>query len=90
MKRQEEKLENNGYDLEGSDILLIDDDCYCDSLVGVTDDSRAVYDKDMMVEEYAKHYHCLLEEALEFIDYNVIRALPYYYEKAPIIFNKLY
>lgn len=58
MKRQEEKLENNGYDIEDSDILLIDDDAYCDSLVGVTDDSRAVYDKDTMIVEFAKHHDC--------------------------------
>lgn len=89
MKRQEEKLENNGYDLEEAEILLIDDDAYFDSLVGITDDYRAVYDMDTMVEEYAKAYNCSMEEALEFIEYNVIRALPYYYEKAPIIFNRL-
>ena len=89
MKRQEEKLIDNGYDLEEASILLIDDDAYCDSLVGITDDYRAVYDMDLMVEEYAKHYECPPEEALEFIEYNVIRALPYYYEKAPIIFNRL-
>ena len=89
MKRQEEKLENNGYVLEDEDILLVDDDAYYDSLVGVTDEGRAVYDKDVMVEEYSKHYSCSPEEALEYIDYNIIRALPYYYERAPIIFNRL-
>jgi len=89
LKRQESKLEDNGYVLEDEDILLIDDDAYCDSLVGVTDDRRAVYDKDTMVEEFAKYHNCSEEEALEFIDFNVIRALPYYYEKAPIVFNRL-
>ena len=90
MKRQEEKLEENGYDLEDADILLIDDDAYCKSLVGITDDNRAVYDKDMMVEEYSQHYQCSPEEALEYIEYNVVRALPYYYDKAPILYNTLY
>ena len=90
MKRQEEKLADNGYDLEESDILLIDDECYCDALVGITDDDRAVYDEDLMVEEFSKFHKCTPEEALEFIEYNVIRALPYYYEKAPIIFDRLY
>lgn len=89
LKRQEQKLEDNGYDLEDLDVLLIDDDCYCDSLVGLTDDNRAVYDEDMMVEEFAEYNKCSHEEALEFIEYNVLRALPYYYEKAPIIFRRL-
>lgn len=89
MKRQEEKLENNGYDLEECDILLIDDDCYCDSLVGITDDNRAVYDEDMMLEEFAEYNKCTMEEALDYIEYNVIRALPYYYDRAPIVFRRL-
>ena len=88
MKRQEQKLEDNGYVLEDDDILLIDDDAYCDSLVGVTDNGIAVYDKDIMVEEFAKHYNCSTEQALDYIEFNVVRALPYY-ENAPILFNKL-
>lgn len=90
MATQTDKLEENGYDLESYDILLIDDDAYYDSLVGVTDDSRAVYDMDIMVEEYSKHYNCTPEEALEYIEYNIIRALPYYHNSAPVIFNRLY
>ena len=90
MKRQEQKLEDNGYVLEDEDILLIDDDAYCDSLVGITDEGRAVYDKDKMAEEYAAAYKCSYEEAMEYIEYNVVRALPYYYERAPILFNRLF
>ena len=89
MKAQEEKLENNGYNLEEYDILLIDDECYNDSLVGVTNDERAVYDEDIMVEEFSKRYNCSPENALEYIEYNVIRALPYYKGKAPVIFRRL-
>lgn len=89
MKAQEEKLENNGYDLDDCDILLIDDEAYKDALVGVTSDMRAVYDEDIMVQEFAKYNNCSEEDALDFIEYNVIRSLPYYYDRAPIIFNRL-
>ena len=90
MKQQEQKLEDNGYNLEDEDILLIDDEAYNESLVGVTDDGQAVYDKDLMVEEFSKHHGCSQEDALEYIDYNIVRALPYFGEKAPILFNRLY
>ena len=93
MKRQEQKLEDNGYDLEDVEIMLVDDEAYYESLVGITDDERAVYDKDKMAEEYAAAYKCSYEEAMEYIEYNIVRALPYYENdspKGPILFNKLF
>jgi len=88
MNRQQEKLENYGIDDE---IMLIDDDAYCESLIGVTSDSptRAVYDFDKMIVEYAEHNHCTTEEAQEWIEYNVLRALPYFGDAAPIVIYPL-
>lgn len=42
-----------------------------------------------MVEEFAEYNKCTTEEALDYIEYNVIRALPYYYDRAPIVFRRL-
>lgn len=65
-------------------------DCpdYDEAIVGVSEDGRVVYDFDIMV-------HCLRinegmseMEAIEFIEYNSIRALPYV-ENAPIVMNRL-
>lgn len=42
-----------------------------------------------MLEEFAEYNKCTMEEALDYIEYNVIRALPYYYDRAPIVFRRL-
>lgn len=70
---------------EFDDTLLFDNPSFDDSIVGYTEDGRAVYDYDMMVEELAKEDGISFIDAQEFIDYNTIRALPYAGEKAPII-----
>lgn len=62
---------------------------YDEAIVGVTDEGQVVYDYELMV-------HCLrikegmsAEEAVDFIDYNTIRALPYAGDNPPIIMNRL-
>lgn len=49
-------MENNGYIDE--EIMIIDDDAYCESLIGVSSDMRAVYDRCIMIDEFAKHHEC--------------------------------
>ena len=67
-----EKLSMNGYD----DVIVFEGPNYDEALVAVTEDNRAVYDLHKMIL-------CLedegmsMEEALDFISYNTIRALDY-------------
>lgn len=75
-----EKLEERGLD----DVVIFDTPSYDDAFVGLSEDNRAIYDFDKMVE-------CLdmpVEEAIEFIEYNTIRALPYF-TGAPIILYRV-
>ena len=72
-------------DAEYEDVIILKNYSYDDALVGVTDGNRAVYD-------YAKMVNWLVEkegfseiEAMEWIDFNTIRALPYMGGDAPII-----
>lgn len=81
----EERLLNAGY--EG--VIYFTNYSYDDALIGVTDDDRAVYDYDKMVEWLVKEEGFSDIEAIEFIDYNTIRALPYAGDKAPIIMYPL-
>lgn len=84
MKTQEEIKEylcEHGYE----ETIVFENPSYCEAFLGVTSDGNAVYDFDKMVQ-------CLQEEdgmedidAIEFIEYNTIRALPYMGPKAPII-----
>lgn len=77
----EEKLLNNGY--EGT--VYLTDYSYDDALIGVSDDGRAIYDYDLMVEWLVNTEGFTYEEAVEWIDYNTIRALPYMGENRPIV-----
>ena len=77
----EEKLLENGY--EG--IKYLTDFSYDDALIGVTHDNRAVYDYEKMVEWLISTEGFTEEEAIEWIDYNTLRAIGYFGEDAPII-----
>lgn len=81
----EEKLLENGY--EG--VTFFANYSYDDALIGVTTDDRAVYDFDKMVAWLVEKEGFTQEEAVEWIEYNTIRALPYMGEGAPIIFYSL-
>ena len=66
-------------------VKLFDNQAYDESIVGITDSGRLVYDYSLMVEELAKEDGFDLESAVEWIDYNTLRALPYFGDEAPII-----
>ncbi len=80
----EEKLLENGY--EGTKYLT--DFSYDDALIGVTDDGRAVYDYDLMVEWLMDTEGWSEEDAIDWIDYNTIRALPYMGPDGPLILHR--
>ena len=72
------------------DALVFDNPAYDNSIIGQTFDGRAIYDIDQMVEELASEDEITLEEAMDFIDYNAIRSLPYAGEKAPVVVHVEY
>lgn len=77
----EERILNAGYE----DVIYLTNYSYDDALIGITEDNRAVYDYDKMVEWLMKEESFTATEAMEWIDYNTIRALPYMGDGAPII-----
>lgn len=76
---------NNGY----KGVIYLDDFSYDSALIGVTHDDRAVYDYDLMVEWLMKKENWSQEEAIEWIDYNTIRALPYAGPNGPVVMYSL-
>ena len=76
-----EKLAEAGY--EGA--IVFDRPDYDNAIIGVTEDGRVVYDFNKMVDYLMVVDGMKRHEAVEFIEYNTIRALPYAGEKAPII-----
>lgn len=65
--------------------VILDNSAYDNSIIGMTIDGRLIYEINRMIEEYANDNQCTEEEAIEWIEYNTIRALPYMGSKAPVI-----
>ena len=76
-----ERLLCAGYD----DITCLENYSYDDALIGVSEDGRAIYDYCKMVEWLINTQDFSETDAIEWIDYNTLRALPYGGHKAPII-----
>ena len=80
-----EVLSAHGYE----DVIVFENYSYDDALVGVTSDSRAVYDYDKMVKWLVEKKGFSTMGAIEWIDYNTIRALPYYGDRVPVVIYRL-
>ena len=72
------------------DALVFDNPAYDNSIIGQTFDGRAIYDVEAMAEELAADDEMTIEEAMDFIDYNAIRSLPYAGDKAPVVVHVEY
>lgn len=73
-------LEELGYE----DVIVFDD--YGEeTLIGVDSNNRAVYNYDKMIEWTMRNFDCTYEDAMDWIDYNTIRSIPYVGEGAPIV-----
>ena len=81
----EERLLDAGYE----DIKILANYSYDDALIGVSEDGRAIYDYEKMIEWLMNEEDWTDNEAVEWIEYNTIRALPYLGEGAPIIMYPL-
>ena len=81
----EERLLEYGYE----NVKFLVNESYDDALIGVSEDGRAIYDFDKMVEWLIEKYGWSDIEAIEWIEANTLRALPYFSEGAPIIMYSL-
>lgn len=71
---------------EYEDTVVFENPDYCTAAVGLTDGGRLVYNFELMAEYLMEKDGMEYEEAVEFIEYNTIRALPYAGEMGPIVF----
>ena len=81
----DERLLDAGYE----DVLVFRDFDYDTALIGVSEDNRAIYDFDLTVEYLCREEGWSEEEAIEWIEYNTLRALPYMEPGAPIVMYQL-
>ncbi|MCH4034738.1 MAG: hypothetical protein LKE85_12220 [Lachnospiraceae bacterium] len=85
MMKAEDILLDNGYE----NVKLLEDFSYDDALIGVSDDNRAIYDYGKMVDWLVRTEGMTEEDAEEWIEYNTLRALPYFGEDAPIVMHRI-
>lgn len=83
-KDKRKLLADMGYE----DTIVFENPAYETAIIGISYDDRAIYDLDLMIDYLVKNDGMTEEEALEFIDYNTVRACDYI-EGAPIIMTRL-
>ena len=81
-----ELIKDFGYE----NVLIFSNPDYAGAFIGMSDDNRAVYDFNLMVQHLIEVDDMEEIEAVEFIEYNTLRALPYFGDNAPIIIYSLY
>lgn len=69
--------------------IILDNSAFDNSIIGVTLDGRLIYDYDKMIEEIIEDDGMSFDEAMGWIDYNTIRALPYAGSCALIIIQRV-
>lgn len=69
--------------------IILDNSSYDNSIIGTTIDGGIIYSLERMVEEYMSDEDCTEEEALDWIHYNTIRAIPYSPDPKPMIVSEV-
>lgn len=70
------------------ETILFENPDYSTAFIGISQDDRAVYDYELMVKHLIKTDNMEYDDAVEFIEYNTIRSLPYV-ENSPIVCKPL-
>lgn len=76
-----------------NEIVLFENPDYADAVVGISHDNRPIYSYAKMVEHLMRVDDITEEEAIDFIDTNTMRSLPYaaaYGAHPPIILFDLF
>lgn len=73
MEKNRELLNQLGH----NDSIVFEHPSYDEAIIGVDSNERVVYDFEQMAECLMKDDGMSYEDAVEFIEYNTIRALPY-------------
>ena len=58
---------------------------FVDAIVGITEEGNLIYDYDKMIQSLVNEGEMNEEEAIEWIEYNTIRTIPYMGNGRPII-----
>lgn len=73
--------------LDREDTIVLTNPDFTEAIMGISSRGQVIYDYDAMVESLMEHDGMSRLDAIEFIDYNTMRAIYYMGEKAPIILH---
>lgn len=90
VKDRESLVREKLVDMGHEDAVVFDDPEYDAAIIGVTEDGNVIYDYDRMVGCLMDADGMSWEEAVEFIDYNTLRAIPYAPDPKPIVIYLLW
>lgn len=76
-------------DMGYEDAIVFDEPSFDSSIIGVTVDGRVVYDYREMVQEMMNADGISEEDAIDFIEYNTLRSLPYAGDLGPVVMYPL-
>lgn len=79
-----ERLVEAGY----GECVVFENPDYDSAIIGVTEDGRVVYDLSLMVQHLVTTENMSEIEAIDFIEYNTVRSLPYV-ENSPVIMRMI-
>ena len=85
MKELKDFLGERGF----KDAVVLESPDYLSAIVGVSDDGRVIYDYEKMAQCLMETEGMDYEEAMEFVNFNTLGAVPYMGDKRPIILNKI-
>lgn len=84
MSSKTELINELGYE----DLVLLEPRQYLDdAIVGLSHDNKVIYDYNKLIECFKKGEGWTDEEAIEWVDYNTLRALPYEHNSPIILFG---
>lgn len=58
-------------------IIILEGDEFADGFIGLTEDNHAVYGYERLIDSLCKHNNWEYTDAVEWIEYNTLRAIPY-------------
>ena len=76
-----EYLEAQGH----SETIFFENPSYVKAITGITDSEQLIYDYDLMIAAAMEEEGWDAESAIEWIEYNTLRSIPYIEGNRPIV-----
>lgn len=87
IKRQISDLVGEDQDVLNQ-IIILEGDEFANGFIGLSVDNRVVYSYDKLIDSLSRFNGWSTDEAIEWLEYNTIRSLPYLGDRSPIIIHE--